>query len=482
MATTKIWTIKDSLSRVVNYAQNPEKTVFSDLKQVLKYAENDEKTIEENEKMMYVTGVNCNRETAYEEMIAVQKRFDKYTGNVAYHAYQSFKTGEVLPELAHKIGVELANQMWPEHQVIVATHFNTGTYHNHFVVNSVNMFTGKKFNCNKGAYYRFRGLSDELCRENNLVVIDKPKKRTPRNIYFAEKRGEPTKYNLMRKAIDESIEMSLTFDIFKNVMYKKGYIINNDPNRKYATIRSINDKKTVRMYRLGEEYLLNNIKEKIYQNNIDAQDKYRTFINQKKDYKKYQYKGKFKDISKMSGLQILFIILFYMLGISVKQEQRKYTPLSPEMKREVRKMNRFSEEVRLVVPNKIKTIGDVKDFISHTEDEMEKIINLRQKYRNKLRHCTDEVLIKEYKKKRDDCTLILSEQRKDLKTAYNILEDVPEIKQVIKIEKQMKVGQDNIEREKYKIRGKEQDIRVKEQQIGKQQVKKKNRYRDYRIK
>ena len=68
MATTKIWAIKDSLSRVVNYAENPEKTVFSNLKQVLKYAENDEKTIDKDEKMMYVTGVNCNRKRAYQEM------------------------------------------------------------------------------------------------------------------------------------------------------------------------------------------------------------------------------------------------------------------------------------------------------------------------------------------------------------------------------------------------------------------------------
>ena len=48
MATTKIWAIKDSLSRVVSYAKNPEKTIFSDLKQVLKYAENDEKTMADN--------------------------------------------------------------------------------------------------------------------------------------------------------------------------------------------------------------------------------------------------------------------------------------------------------------------------------------------------------------------------------------------------------------------------------------------------
>ena len=80
MATTKIWAIKDSLSRVVSYAENPNKTSFSELKQVLKYAENDEKTVDENDKTMYVTGVNCKRETAYEEMMKVQKRFDKCTG------------------------------------------------------------------------------------------------------------------------------------------------------------------------------------------------------------------------------------------------------------------------------------------------------------------------------------------------------------------------------------------------------------------
>ena len=113
-ATTKIWAIKDSISRVIRYAKNPEKTTFSDLKQILRYAENDEKTIYKNEKTMYVIGVNCKAKTAYEEMVTVQNRFDKTTGNVAYHAYQSFKKGEVSPELAHKIGVELAEKMCSE--------------------------------------------------------------------------------------------------------------------------------------------------------------------------------------------------------------------------------------------------------------------------------------------------------------------------------------------------------------------------------
>ena len=77
MVTTKIWAIKDSISRVISYAKNPEKTTFADLKQVLKYAENDEKTVDKNEKTMYVTGVNCKAETAYEEMILVQNRLIK---------------------------------------------------------------------------------------------------------------------------------------------------------------------------------------------------------------------------------------------------------------------------------------------------------------------------------------------------------------------------------------------------------------------
>ena len=451
MATTKIWAIKDSISRVISYAKNPDKTTFSDLKQVLKYAENDDKTIDKNEKTMYVTGVNCKTETAYEEMWAVQNRFDKTTGNVAYHAYQSFKTGEVLPELAHKIGVELAEKMWCEYQV--ATHFNTGTYHNHFVVNSVNMFTGKKFNCNKEAYYHFRELSDELCREYGLTIIEKPKGKTPRSIYFAEKRGEPTKYNLMRQAMDEAMGMCVNYSQFKKIMYKKGYIINDDNNRKYPTIRSMNDKKAVRMYQLGEKYLPKNIANKVEHNPYYYQNRYMEFIHPKKKkqkYKVYKYKGKFKDISKMSGTDVIFLLLFHLLGLLPKREN--YQPLSPEMKQEVRKMERYSNEIRLIVSEKLKTTEDVKSYITQTKKNIESVTNLRQKYRNKLRSCTDEKLIKEYKEKRNECTTILNKHRRNLKTANYILEDIPKVKEVIKIEMQMKNGQEDITKTKKKDR------------------------------
>lgn len=452
MATTKIWAVKDSLSRVVDYAINPEKTNFSDLKQVLLYAENKDKTIDKNEQTMYVTGVNCNRETAFEEMSYTQKKYDKCDGNVAYHAYQSFKTGEVSPELAHKIGVELARKMWGEYQVIVATHFNTGTYHNHFVVCSVNMFTGKKFDCNKGAYYRFRGLSDELCAENNLTVIKNPKGRTPRNIYFAEKRGEPTKYNLMRKAINEAMESCINYAQFKKIMYKKGYIINDDYNRKYATIRSINDKKATRMYQLGEEYTPKNIAEKVNRNPYYKQNIYLEMFKKKrpKKYKVYKYKGSFKNMSKITGIEALFLLLYHLLGLIPKENKHK--PLSPEMKQEVRKMERYSNQIRLVVKEKFTTIEDVQNYISQTEKDIADITNVRQKYRNKLRNCTDNDLITEYKAKRDKCTTILKDYRKNLKIANQIIEDVPKIKEVVKIEKQTRNEELTQNKEKNKNR------------------------------
>lgn len=112
MAVTKIWAVTDSVSRVLSYAANPDKTIYSDICKALHYASDERKTVIGEEKAMYVTGVNCTAETAFAEMNAVQERFDKTVGNVAYHAYQSFKTGEVTPQLAHKLGVELAKRMW----------------------------------------------------------------------------------------------------------------------------------------------------------------------------------------------------------------------------------------------------------------------------------------------------------------------------------------------------------------------------------
>ena len=111
MAVTKIWAIHDSVSRVVEYCSNPEKTKLTDLEQVLIYAANKAKTLDEGEQSYAVSCVNCTPDTAIKEMTATQKRFGKTGGNAAYHAYQSFKTGEVSAAECHQIGLETARSL-----------------------------------------------------------------------------------------------------------------------------------------------------------------------------------------------------------------------------------------------------------------------------------------------------------------------------------------------------------------------------------
>lgn len=444
MAVTKIWAVTDSVSRVLNYAANPDKTIYSDICKALHYASDERKTVAGEEKVMYVTGVNCSADTAFSEMVSVQERFDKTTGNVAYHAYQSFKTGEVTPELAHKLGVELAKRMWgDEYQVLVATHFNTGTYHNHLVINSVNMWSGKKFNCNEGAYWKLRSISDELCKENGLTVIKNPKGKTPRKLYFAEKNGEPTQYNLMREAIDKALEMSTNSKDFTYVMKRLGYVIDLNPYHKYATVRSQNSKKATRLYRLGEAYdrdaIYDRMRDNLRNNPQKAYRLYREFTAKKSFgvtiQKAYFVKGNLKSTKKITGLKALYFKYLYLLGVLPKT--KKHKPLSPEMREACRRLDRYSEQVRLICDNRLTDISSVETFIKNADSQMELLSDYRKMLYRKIKSCHEPTERTKLVAKRDDCTKVLAKLRKDKKTVTRIIEDNPKIKENILIEKNM---------------------------------------------
>lgn len=445
MAVTKIWAVTDSVNRVLSYAANPEKTIYSDMSKALHYASDERKTVIGEEKAMYVTGVNCTAETAFAEMNAVHERFDKSVGNVAYHAYQSFKTGEVTPQLAHKLGVELAKRMWgDQYQVLVATHFNTGTYHNHLVINSVNMWSGKKFNCNEGAYWKLRNISDELCRENGLTVIENPKGKTPRKLYFAEKNGEPTRYNLMREAIDKALTMSTNPKAFTYVMKQLGYVIDLNPYHKYATIRSVNSKKVTRLYRLGEAYdrdaIYDRMRDTLRNNSQEAYRLYYEFT-EKKSFgvtiqKTHFVKGNLKTAKKITGLKALYFRYLYLLGVFPKN--KKHKPLSPEIREACRFLDRYTQQVQLICDNRLTDISSVKSFIKNTDSDMKLISDYRKMLYRDIDSCHNLDEKAKLIAKRDDCTKALAQLRKDRKTAARIIEDNPKIKENILIEENMR--------------------------------------------
>ena len=149
MATTKIWKVDTHLRRVIEYAENAEKTSnpqwsksdYQTMRDVMDYAMDDFKT----EEQFFVTGLNCEAGFARDQMMITKRRYKKTGGILAWHGYQSFVQGEVNAATAHEIGVKLASELWPDFEVIVATHLNTKCYHNHFVLNSVSFIDGCKY-------------------------------------------------------------------------------------------------------------------------------------------------------------------------------------------------------------------------------------------------------------------------------------------------------------------------------------------------
>ena len=287
MATTSIWAVKGWLGKVVLYIENPDKTdnpkfyrqeeltdvQTQNLSDVLDYAVRAEKTtvIPDDESAMVVrqliSGINCLPSTARDEMLAVKKRFGKEDGVIAYHGYQSFAPGEATPELAHEIGVKLAQRLWGErYQVLVATHLDKENHlHNHFVLNTVSFVDGIKYHRTEKDYHDMRTVSDTLCREYNLSVIQRPQAGKSKHYgeWRAEQEQRPTWRGLIRSEIDELIRQSVTEKQFYYLLRQKGYEVKFG---KDISVRPPGKERFVRLTRnFGEAYTAEAIRQRILQ-------------------------------------------------------------------------------------------------------------------------------------------------------------------------------------------------------------------------
>lgn len=130
-----------------------------------------------DEKKAYKVSYNlCSNNTTpglAREFRITRQAFNKDDKILAHHLIQSFAPDDdISPEQAHQIGLEIIKKEFPEYQVILSTHIDRGHIHNHFIINSVSPFDGKKFLDNKTKINSIRRTSDRLCYENNLSVLD----------------------------------------------------------------------------------------------------------------------------------------------------------------------------------------------------------------------------------------------------------------------------------------------------------------------
>lgn len=216
------------------------------MKASLDYVKQKDKTLWDDRQL--VTGWNCVARSACEEMMTTKRRYGKSDGRMFYQFVQSFSPEEdVTPEEVHAIGLELAQRLFPDFEVVVATHVDADHLHSHLIVNSVSWKDGKKLHQNAADLQRQRQISDEICAAHSLTVLDPPKKYAREKQmrpgeYRSAVRGESWKFRLIN-TIDLCMRKAKTRAEFVREMEKRGYQVRWEDARKYITYTTPKGKK-----------------------------------------------------------------------------------------------------------------------------------------------------------------------------------------------------------------------------------------------
>lgn len=434
MAVVKIWKVTARLDKVLGYVSNTEKTENKDyeepdiqsLHDTINYAVDPNKT----EDKYFVTGINCQAEFALEQMTETKKTFKKMGGILAFHAYQSFAPGEVTPAIAHTIGKEFAKRMWGDRfEIIVATHVNAHCVHNHFLLNSVSFIDGKKYYDNKKNYAKMRELSDVLCREYGLTVVESPQSGQTKKYddYEAEKNNMPSKNTVIKRDIDECIKLSISEQDFLNRMKKRGYTFNFDG--KYATIRHQNFERARRLKTLGDEYTPKSIAERIEHSwrseNVDIP---------KQEYPAFEMWKQ----SKPKDYRMIYVQFVTVVSV-VKEYPNENRNLYKLLGDEIRKLDRLIEQQNLLCGNDIDTPEQLTAYKDKCSSEISELTEARKKLRRLLKSAErkgNENEITELKEDISNLSERLKKLRRDVLVCDRIEEQKPKIDEKIDKAKQ----------------------------------------------
>lgn len=439
MATTAIWDVKDRLDRVINYAVNPDKTENTDfqsagLQNVLDYTQAGRKT----EHQFYVTGINCDSAIACEQMRRTKLQFQKTDGILAFHGYQAFAPGETDPETAHVLGVKLAQELWGERfEVVVSTHLDKRHLHNHFVLNSVSFMDGKRYYDNKATYALIRKVSDRLCREYSLSVIENPVHGKSRHYaeWQADQEGKPTWRGLIRDDVDKAVNASMTFSQFITTLRKQGYEIKTGV--KYMAVRPSGKERFVRLKTLGDDYTEELIKQRILHNRNP-----RGLVPLAEPPPKRSIKGHYnpRKVKKLTGLRALYFYYLYRMGILPKH-RASYQRTHFLLREDIRHMDALIDQTRFLCKYRIGTKEQLSAHQFRLEQKMADLYTARKSLYNQVRRCGDEQQKAGYRDQIAGITKELSRLRKEVKLCTGILARSDEMKEKLHRVKQEETKQ-----------------------------------------
>ena len=230
MAVTKTHPIKSTLKAAIDYICNPDKT----------------------DGKLLVSSFGCTAETADIEFAWTRRHaIDKGT-NLGRHLIQAFEPGEVTPEEAHRIGMELAREvLGGKYEFVLTTHIDRDHVHNHLIFNAVSFQDHRHYHSNKRSYHEIRRTSDRICKEHGLSVIVPGRDKGKSYIeHQAEQNGTSYKAKL-RSAIDRLLPGCTDLEDLIRRLQREGYELKRG---KYISARAPGQERFTRLKTLGADY------------------------------------------------------------------------------------------------------------------------------------------------------------------------------------------------------------------------------------
>ena len=246
MATTRLIPLHTGKGRnfgkairnVIGYVSNPKKTHQGEL----------------------VTGFGCNPETADGEFLLMKREYIAQTGRhrgkddvIAYHLRQSFVPGEITPEEANRIGCELASRFTHgQHAYVVATHEDRRHVHSHIIISAVNLDCDRKFRNFWGSSKAIRRLSDTLCIQNGLSIIEQPKGHSKSYNKWLGNEAKTSQRDVLREAIDAALaRQPKDFEELLTMLQRGGWEVKRG---KRISLKGKGQERFKRLDSLGEDY------------------------------------------------------------------------------------------------------------------------------------------------------------------------------------------------------------------------------------
>ena len=360
MAVTKILPRSGGLQQAIDYVLNGDKT----------------------DDCILTAHFNCDPGREYRQMMQTKWETHRTDGRQCYHIIQSFRPGEITPELALEIAKEFVREHLDGFEAVIGTHVDRHHIHSHIVFNSVNADTGEKYHSTQQSYYQqIRGISDRLCREHGLSVImaGESAKAISYVEWLRRSKGQPTFRSMLEADLRAAIQDANDLGHFFLLMEHMGYEIRHGDRLGF---RLRGQERFQYPGRRNTLFTENGIRAAIQGNLAEIEAGSRPTVLSRPKYRPYLAHPKY------TGFLALYVHYLYLLG---KIGQRQYPPrMTPHLRQEVMRFEQYQAQFAFLRENDITTPADMAAFEHRTEETLGRLtkqrtlLNVRKKKRQPL--------------------------------------------------------------------------------------------------